>query len=100
MNTGELLPGLDYESALKEAQTDQEGWNKAKTWVLEDYLVRRSGEVLQGPEKVRFDAIIRNSDIPEQLITLGEEYHLLENFDLQTESLRTYCRQHGKEPRF
>lgn len=88
-----------YEDALAMARADEAGWQDAQIWTLEDYLVRRTGEKLSGENRTKFDQRLRDirDYTLENLTVLGNEYNLLADFDLQTESLMVYCRRNGME---
>lgn len=93
----EPKPGesLNYEEALAQAEADPEGWVDAQTWTLEDYLMRRSGEMLDARQREQFQAdYLAIKDITITTLTqLGEKYNLLADFDLQSEGLKVYCRR-------
>jgi hypothetical protein len=90
---------FNYEDALTMARADGAGWQDAQVWTLEDYLVRRTGEQLNGESRDKFNERLRDlGDYTiENLTALGDEYNLMADFDLEAESLMVYCRRNGME---
>lgn len=88
---------LNYDEALTIALADQPGWTEARILSLEDYLVRRYGEVYPA-QRERLDAeLLEIQYTVENLIAFGQRHKLMADFDLQTEALKVYCRKNNIE---
>lgn len=91
----ESLQPVDMKKLLEMAQADRAAWNEAQVWTLENYLVKIGRERLPVSQREEFGKKISAADTLEELIALGNEYKLLADYDLQTESLPVYARQKG-----
>ena len=96
----EQEPGkkMSYKDVLNLAKTDKTDWVNIQIWTLEDYLVRIAGEK-PNIDIEQFSKRLRtlNQYTLESLKAIGEEYRLLADYDLETESLKTFCHRNNIE---
>ena len=89
---------LNREHALSEAKRDTTEWINIQIWTLEDYLMKMAGEKLcfdRKKEKLFIQKLKGLEYTVKNLTALGKEYYMLAGYDLETESLNTFCRRNN-----
>ena len=88
---------MSYENALVLAKANVAGWIDIQIQTLENHLTTMATRNLEGSEKDVFYNLLnrlKRYDL-NSLTMLGNEYHLLADYDLQTESLKIFCERNG-----